>query len=69
MRTGNVLVVVLGTAALLVAIWIAWRGRRLPLLADRELPLKAGASALDGMRSIAAIVECRANACQDAAKF
>ena len=38
------------------AIWISWQGRRLPVLADRELPTRAGASALDGMRSIAAIV-------------
>lgn len=56
MRFGNVLVVALGGAALIVAMWISWQGRRLPVLADRELPTKAAASALDGMRSIAAIV-------------
>lgn len=56
MRIGNVLVVALGTAALIVAIRIAWSGRRLPVLADRELPTKVGPSALDGMRTIAAIV-------------
>lgn len=56
MRTGNVLIVGLGSAALIAAIWIAWRGRRLPVLADRELPTTFGASALDGLRTIAAVV-------------
>jgi hypothetical protein len=56
MRLGNVLVVVTGGAALITAAWIAWRGRRSPLIADRELPTTGGASALDALRSIAAIV-------------
>ena len=56
MRAGNLLVVALGGAALLIAVVIAWRGRRLPLLATRELPVTPGRSALDGLRTIAAVV-------------
>jgi hypothetical protein len=53
-RAGNVLVVALGGAALLLALWIAWRGRRLPVYEPRELPATPGASALDALRTIAA---------------
>ena len=56
MRVGNVLVIATGGAALIVALWIAWAGRRLPLLADREPPSTHGRSALDGLRTIAAVV-------------
>ena len=55
MHTGNVLVVVLGTAALSVAILIAWQGRRLPTYEPRVAPSTAGATALDALRSLAAI--------------
>jgi hypothetical protein len=54
MRAGNVLVVALGGAALLLAMWIAWRGRRLPVYEPRELPATRGASALDALRTLAA---------------
>jgi hypothetical protein len=54
-RAGNVLVVALGGAALLIASWIAWRGRRLPVYEPRELPSTPGASALDALRTISAI--------------
>jgi hypothetical protein len=56
MRTGNLLVVVLGVAALGLATVIAWRGRRLPPVAPRTLPSTAGASALDALRTLAGIV-------------
>jgi hypothetical protein len=55
-RTGNLLVVTLGGAALLLAIWIAWRGRRLPVYEPRELPSTRGASALDALRTLAAVM-------------
>jgi len=55
-RTGNLLVVTLGGAALLLAIWIAWRGRRLPVYEPRELPITRGASALDALRTLAAVL-------------
>jgi hypothetical protein len=55
-RAGNILVVALGGAALLIATWIAWRGRRLPVLARRDLPDGAGGSALDALRTVAAII-------------
>ena len=54
MRAGNLLVVALGGAALLLALWIAWRGRRLPVYEPREVPATPGASALDALRTIAA---------------
>ena len=56
MRAGNLLVVALGGAALLIAIVVAWRGRKLPVYEPRELPTTPGASALDALRTIAAIV-------------
>jgi len=55
-RTGNLLVVTLGGAALLLAIWIVWRGRRLPVYEPRELPSTRGASALDALRTLAAVM-------------
>jgi hypothetical protein len=54
-RAGNLLVVALGGAALVVAAWIAWRGRRLPVYVARELPTTPGASALDALRTLAAM--------------
>ena len=56
MRTGNVLVVALGGAALLIAVVIAWRGRRVPVYEPRELPTTPGASALDALRALAAML-------------
>ena len=56
MRTGNLLVVALGGAALLIAAVIAWRGRRLPVYEPRELPTTPGASALDALRALSAIL-------------
>lgn len=56
MRTGNVLVAVLGVAGIVLAATIAWRGRRLPPVAPRDLPATAGASALDALRTLAGIV-------------
>lgn len=56
MRTGNLLVVALGVAGLVLAAAIAWRGRRLPSVAPRALPSTAGASALDALRTLAGIV-------------
>jgi hypothetical protein len=55
LRTGNLLVVALGGAALLIAIVIAWRGRRLPVYEPRELPRTRGASALDALRTLSAV--------------
>jgi hypothetical protein len=55
-RTGNLLVVALGGAALLIAAVIAWRGRRLPVYESRELPTSPGASALDALRALSAIL-------------
>jgi hypothetical protein len=54
-RTGNLLVVALGGAALLIAIVIAWRGRRLPVYEPRELPRTPGATALDALRTLSAV--------------
>jgi hypothetical protein len=54
-RTGNLLVVALGGAALLIASWIAWRGRRLPVYEPRELPHTPGATALDALRTLSAV--------------
>lgn len=56
MRIGNVLVVVLGVAGLMLAATIAWRGRQLPVVADRVLPTTRGASATDALRTLAGIV-------------
>ena len=56
MRAGNLLVVALGGAALLIAIVIAWRGRRLPVYEPRALPTTPGASALDALRALAAML-------------
>jgi hypothetical protein len=55
-RTGNLLVVALGGAALLLATWIAWRGRRVPVYEPRALPTTRGASALDALRTLAAVM-------------
>jgi hypothetical protein len=56
MSIGNLLVVAAGSSALLTAVWIVWSGWRSPVLADREWPRTSGASALDALRSISAIV-------------
>ena len=56
MRTANLVVVALGVAALGLAAAIAWRGRRLPPVAPRDLPATAGASALDALRTLAGII-------------
>ena len=55
MHTGNVLVVTLGVAALLVALRIGSQGWRLPVYVPREVPSSAGATALDALRSLSAI--------------
>ncbi len=55
MSFGNVLVVVLGSAALIVAGLVAWRGRGLPPVAPRDLPTTVGASALDALRTLSAV--------------
>jgi hypothetical protein len=55
-RAGNLLVVALGGAALLIAMAIAWRGRRLPVYEPRTLPSTPGASALDALRTLAAML-------------
>lgn len=59
MRFGNVLVVSVGVVAVGVAMGIAWRWRRLPLIApDRALPppTTSGVAALDALRTLAAFV-------------
>ncbi len=55
MRAANVVVVVLGAAAVGSAVWIAWRWWRLPLLAQRVRTYEAGEAARDGLRTLAAL--------------
>lgn len=52
----NALVVVSGVAALGLAISMAWRWRHLPVVAIRRLPDTRGASGIDAMRALAAVV-------------
>jgi hypothetical protein len=53
-RLGNILVVAAGLVALSAAVWIAWRGRRLPVYEPREIPSTPTAAASDALRSLAA---------------
>ena len=55
MHLGNAVVVIVGVAALILAARIAWQGRALPALAPRTLPTSVGASALDALRTLAAL--------------
>jgi hypothetical protein len=61
-RAGNLLVVALGGAALLIAMAISWRGRRLPVYEPRTLPTTPGASALDALRTLAVMLGAGATA-------
>jgi hypothetical protein len=56
MRTGNLLLVVICTAAVLCAVRVIWRGRRLPVVAPRETPTSASSAAFDALRTLACVL-------------
>lgn len=56
MDAGNLVVGTIGVAALTAAALIGWRGRQLPIVVAQRLPDRHGASALDGLRTMAAIM-------------
>jgi hypothetical protein len=62
MRVENVVVSVVCGAAVLLAVWIAWGGRHLALVADRSAdvvataPPSARAAARDALRSVAGVL-------------
>lgn len=56
MRTGNLLLVAICTAAVLSAATIIWRGRHLPVVAPRETPTSASPAAFDALRTLACVL-------------
>ena len=53
MRPDNLLLVAICGAAVLAAATIAWRGRRLPVVAARDMPTSPSPAAFDALRSLA----------------
>ena len=53
MRIGNLVLVVICTAAVVAAMTIAWRGRRLAVVAPRDTPTTAASAAFDALRTLA----------------
>jgi hypothetical protein len=56
MRAGNLILVATCTVAVLAAVWIAWRGRRLPVVAPRTTPSSASGAAFDALRTLACVL-------------
>ena len=56
MRADNVLLVVICTAAVVAAAMIAWRGRRLPVVAPRDTPTTPSSAAFDALRTLACVL-------------
>ena len=56
MRTGNLILVTICTAAVLAAMAIAWRGRHLPVVAPRATPTSASSAAFDALRTLACVL-------------
>jgi hypothetical protein len=56
MRVSNLVLVGICTAALLGAVAISWRGRRLPTIATRPTPTSASTAAFDALRTLACVL-------------
>ncbi len=56
MRGDNVLLVAVCTAAVVAAATIAWRGRRLPVVAARDTPTSPSTAAFDALRTLACVL-------------
>jgi hypothetical protein len=56
MRADNVLLVVICAAAVAAAAAIAWRGRRLPVVAPRDTPPTPFSAAFDALRTLACVL-------------
>ena len=56
MSADNLVLVATCAATALAAVWIAWRGRRLPVVAPRATPSSASAAALDALRTLACVL-------------
>ena len=56
MRTGNLILVAICTTAVLAAVAITWRGRRLPVIAPRATPTSASSAAFDALRTLACML-------------
>ncbi len=56
MRADNLLLVAVSGAAVVAAVTIAWRGRRLAVVAPRATPTSAPSAALDALRTLACVL-------------
>ena len=56
MRADNIVLVTVCTAAVVVAATIAWRGRNLPVVAERDTPTRPSAAAFDALRTLASVL-------------
>lgn len=56
MRTGNLVLVFVCTVAVVAAVAVAWRGRRLPTVAPRPTPTSASSAAFDALRTLAVVL-------------
>lgn len=56
MRSGNLILVMICTAAVLAAVAISWRGRRLAVIAPRPTPTNASSAAFDALRTLACVL-------------
>ena len=56
MRTGNLILVAICTIAVLAAVAITWRGRRLPVIASRVTSTSASSAAFDALRTLACVL-------------
>lgn len=56
MSADNVILVTICTAAVVVAAWIAWPGRQLPVVAPRDAPTTPSSAAFDALRTLACVL-------------